>query len=565
MNRAWPKNMPDSLDYPDAGVDQVLAGAARSFAERVAVRDGDHTLTFADLYDHALRTAAGLRERGIGPGDVVALHMPNSLWYVVAYYGAICAGAVVAPVNPAQPPRALAEQLEDVAARAVITHPACAAALAELALSSVQFVVTVAGTASAPAPAALAVAPAGAVPLEELLAAEPLTGFTADPGQLAHLQLTGGTTGRSKAVRVLHRNAVATIVQASCLRAAALPERDKEGGVFLRPVPEAVNAYALPVGGGATIAVAPLFHGMGLITQSVSIILGQTTVMTAGFDPAAFLADVERHSVTSITGSPAMYHALLNSPALDRHDYSRVLMAVSGAAPIDTTALARLAEVFPNALVCEGYGLTEATMGVAGAPPNPSVATPVGSVGIAVFDTSVEIRGADATVLGSGETGEVWVRGPQVADGYEGQPALTAEQFVDGWLRTGDMGRLDEYGHLFVVGRAKDMIIYKGYNVYPQPLEEILCGHPAVAQAAVVGAPSESAGEIPVAFVVLRSPAAEAEGLADDLMSYVAEQVAPYQRVRSVHLVGSLPLTPTGKVLKSALRDRCAGTAPNGI
>ncbi|MEW5628442.1 class I adenylate-forming enzyme family protein [Streptomyces hydrogenans] len=557
MTRAWPKSMPPSLDYPDAGIDRLLAGAARSFSDRIAVRDGEETLTFAELYDHALRVAGGLRERGIVPGDVVATHMPNSLWYVVAYYGAICAGVTVAPVNPAQPARALTEQLQDVGAGAVVTHPACAAALAGVDVPGVRFVVCVSGTAAAPAPASPPPGHRETVPFAELLAAAPLTGYATDPEQVAHFQLTGGTTGRSKAVRVLHRNAVAAVLQAACLRSATLPEQDPEGGVFLRPVPDALNAYALPVGEGATIAVAPLFHGMGLITQSVNIVLGQTTVMVAGFQPDAFLADVERHGVTAITGSPAMYYALLASPALDKHDYSRVLMAVSGAAPIDTKALSRLAEVFPNALVCEGYGLTEASMGLAGAPPNPTVATPVGSVGIAVFDTRIEIRSPDThTVLGVGETGEVWASGPQVAAGYHGQPELTAEQFADGWLRTGDMGRLDEHGHLFLVGRAKDMIIYKGYNVYPQPLEEILCSHPVVAQAAVVGAPSANAGEIPAAFVVLRPGVEEADELADELMEYVAERVAPYQKVRDLRVVDFLPLTPTGKILKSALRDQ---------
>ncbi|MEV0575016.1 class I adenylate-forming enzyme family protein [Streptomyces sp. NPDC050392] len=557
MSRAWLKSMPPSLAYPNAGIDRLLAGSARSFSDRIAVRDGEETLTFAELYDHALRVANGLRERGIAPGDVVAMHMPNSLWYVVVYYGAICAGATVAPVNPAQPTRALTEQLQDVGARAVVTHPACAAALADADAPGVRLTVHVPGTAAAPAPASPSAAHQGAVALAQLLAAAPLAEVVTDPEEVAHFQLTGGTTGRSKAVRVLHRNAVAAVLQAACLRSATLPERDEQGGVFLRPVPDALNAYALPVGEGATIAVAPLFHGMGLITQSVNIVLGQTTVMVAGFHPDTFLADVERHGVTAITGSPAMYYALLASPALEKYDYSRVLMAVSGAAPIDTKALGRLAAVFPNALVCEGYGLTEASMGLAGAPPNPTVATPVGSVGIAVFDTRLEIRSPDTnSVLAVGETGEVWASGPQVADGYHGQPELTAEQFADGWLRTGDMGRLDEHGHLFLVGRAKDMIIYKGYNVYPQPLEEILCSHPAVAQAAVVGAPSASAGEIPAAFVVLRPGVEPGGDVCDELMGYVAERVAPYQKVRDLRVVGSLPLTPTGKILKTALRDQ---------
>lgn len=553
MSSAWHTNMPHSLDYPQAGLDEVLAGAARAFPDRIAVQHGTEALTFAELYDRALRVARGLRERGVAPGDVVAMHMPNTLWYVVAYYGAICAGAAIASTNPAQPPRSLASQLADCRASVVVTHPSCADVLAQTDTPGVRLTLCVPG--ETPAPKHM-------VPFADLLAAEPLTGYRVDPELVAHLQLTGGTTGRSKAVRVLHRNLVVSILQIACFRASTIPTRDSAGGVVIQPVPEAVNAHSLPVGEGASIAVAPLFHGMGLITQSVNLLLGQTTIMSPGFDPDRFLADIERHQVSAITGSPAMYYALLRSPALAKHDYSRVRMVISSAAPIDTTALRKLAEVFPNAVVCEGYGLTEATSGLSGAPLNPTVPTPVGSVGVRLFDTELEIRAEDGiTVLGTGEVGELWARGPQITDGYEGAPELTAQQFVDGWLRTGDMARMNEHGHLFLAGRAKDMIIYKGYNVYPQPLEEILCTHPAVAQAAVVGALSESAGEIPVAFVVLRPGAEAADGLAEEVMAHLAAQVAPYQKVRAVHVVDALPLTPTGKILKNNLRDRLANTA----
>ncbi|MFC9386976.1 class I adenylate-forming enzyme family protein [Streptomyces venezuelae] len=553
MSSAWHTNMPRSLDYPRAGLDEVLAGAARAFPDRIAVQHGEETLTFAELHDRALRVAQGLRERGVTPGDVVAMHMPNTLWYVVAYYGAICAGAAVASANPAQPSRSLALQLEDCRASVVVTHPSCADVLAQADTPAVRLILCVPGE-TPPHP--------GTVPFADLLAAEPLTGYRVDPELVAHLQLTGGTTGRSKAVRVLHRNLVASLLQIVCFRASTVPALDEKGGVVVRQVPEAVNQHSLPLGEGASIAVAPLFHGMGLITQSVNLLLGQTTIMAPGFDPDRFLADVERHRVSAITGSPAMYYALLRSAALDKHDYSRVRMVISSAAPIDTTTLRKLAEVFPNALVCEGYGLTEATSGLAGAPLDPTVPTPVGSVGVHLFDTELEIRAEDGTtVLDAGEVGELWARGPQITDGYEGSPELTAQQFVGGWLRTGDMARLDGHGHLFLAGRAKDMIIYKGYNVYPQPLEEILCTHPAVAQAAVVAGRSESAGEIPVAFVVLRPGVEPADGLADEVMAHLAEQVAPYQKVRAVHVVDALPLTPTGKILKTDLRDRLAKAA----
>ncbi|MGW6460675.1 class I adenylate-forming enzyme family protein [Streptomyces sp. NPDC055078] len=180
-----------------------------------------------------------------------------------------------------------------------------------------------------------------------------------------------------------------------------------------------------------------------------------------------------------------------------------------------------------------------------------------------VFDTEVQIRAADGeTVLPAGEKGEIWARGPQIADGYHDDPVRTAEQFRDGWLRTGDLAWRDEDGWVFLAGREKDMLIYKGYNVYPHLLEEILGTHPAVAQSSVVGAAKEGVGEIPVAFVITRPGADKAPGLADALMAYVAERVAPYHRVRELHLVDALPVSPTGKVLKRELRARLDRPSP---
>ncbi|MFF8955396.1 class I adenylate-forming enzyme family protein [Streptomyces sp. NPDC014894] len=511
MPHAWPKNMPPSLDLPRVGADALLAGAARAYPDRVALLDGEESLTFAELRAAALRVAGGLRARGLEPGDAVALHMPNTYWYVVAYYGALCAGLAVAPINPAQPAGALRAQLADCGAKAVFTHPANAAVLSEAAPETNRLLVHVPGTAAGPAPAD-AVLPAGSVPLGELLAADPLEGYAVDPDLVAHLQLTGGTTGRSKAVRVLHRNLVANVLQTSCWRAASLPGLDEHGGVRVTRVDDPAPGTIVP-GEGCNIAIAPFFHGLGLVGHNANTLLGVTAVITGGrFDADQFIRDIERYGVTHMSGSPAMYYGMLRSPELGKRDLSSVRMITSGTAPIDTTALRRLREILPGAGVTEGYGLSEATMALTMSPPGAEIETPIGSVGVPIAGTEVEIRAEDGvTVRRRGETGEIWARGPQITDGYQDDPELTRVQFAGGWLRTGDMGYLDEDGFLFLVGRAKDMLIYKGYNVYPQPLEELLCSHPAIAQASVVGRPHPEFGEIPVGFVVLR-PSFEAGG-----------------------------------------------------
>ncbi|MFH8616410.1 class I adenylate-forming enzyme family protein [Streptomyces sp. NPDC017979] len=557
MKHYLPAGMPARLDYPDRTVGDVLAGAARRFADRVALHDGDLALTFAEVHDHALRIAQGLRERGVRPGETVALHQPNSAWFTVTYYGVLLAGAVVTPVNPTLPPAALAEQLTEAGAVAAFTHPTTRAALQRARVPGLRLVVEVPDTRSAqPAQAR------GAVRLEDLLTAEPAPATAVSGDDLAHLSFTGGTTGRSKAVRVLHRNVVANTLQMACWRAGALPRTDGSGGLVLEPVPAARTPHTFPAEGSTSLSLAPMFHAMGLVSQNLSVLLGTTVVVFGRFDAEGYVRAVERHRVTSVPGSPSLFHALLALPDIDRADLSSVRVVNSGAAPIDPHTLARLHDLFPRACVIEGYGLTEATMALTTHPMERGGTIPRGSVGAPVFDTEIEIRALDGgAALPVGETGEVWARGPQIADGYQGHPELTAEQFRDGWLRTGDLGRLDEDGWLFLVGRAKDMLIYKGYNVYPTPLEDLLHRHPAVAQASVVGVPHPEAGEIPVAYVVPRAGHEAGPDLAARLMAHVAERVAPYQRVREVHFLESLPVSAAGKVLKTELRGRHRGDA----
>ncbi|WP_042402505.1 class I adenylate-forming enzyme family protein [Streptacidiphilus carbonis] len=571
-----PPGMPQSLDYPHCTVGDILAGTAPRHPDRVALRDGEESLTFAELYDQALRLAQGLRQHGVRPGDVVALHQPNSLRFTLTYFGVLLAGAVVSPFSPLLPAALLAEQLTEVSAVAVITHPAVAPVLAEArALASSAsasqpepqpkpkpwFVVEVPATHAAPGPTPgrPAGTASGNLPLAELLAADPAPATRVHPDDLAHLSFTGGTTGRSKAVRILHRHAVANALQMGCWRGASLPRLDDNGAMHLEQVPAAVGAGTVPIGESVLLSVAPMFHAMGLITQLLCTANATTVVVSGRFDPDRYLAEATRWQVTHLAGSPALFHALLAVPGLHKADLSSVRQVSSGAAPLDSETMARLRELLPQAEISEGYGLTEATMGLTGHPPEQPVAAPIGSVGVPVFDTVIEIRDpVTREPLPVGEVGEVWAHGPQIADGYHNHPELTAEQFEDGWLRTGDLGRSDQDGWLYLVGRAKDMLIHKGYNVYPAPLEDLLHQHPAVAVAAVVGAPDPLAGEIPVAHVVLRAGYDPSPELAEQLMAHVAAGVTPYQRVREVHFSAALPLSAAGKILKTELRRATA-------
>jgi long-chain acyl-CoA synthetase len=529
MTGYWPAGLPRTLHYPDIDVGTLLAGAARRYGEREAVRDGAEAVSFAGLYARAGAFAAGLRARGVGPGDTVALHMPNGIWFPVAYFGTLLAGATACLANPLQPAQALRAQLADAGATAAVTHPAHAAVLAATHLP-LKLVAVVPPTACAPAP----VEPVSFGIDARLLLAGGAGGLApVAPDSLAHLAYTGGTTGSPKAVRVSHRNVVANVLQIAAWRSGSTPEPDGHGSVVLRPLPAAAD-YPLGLGRDVAVLVPPLYHAHALIHLGFMLVCGMSVVVLGRFDAGRLLDTVQRHRAAYLTGSPAVWHAILAAASPGR-DLSSVTCVVSGAAPVAAPALRGLAETFPNAVILEGYGLTEATCATHSNPAARSARRTPGSVGLALFDTAVQIRDADGRALGPAETGEIWLRGPQVTGGYHDSPQETDEQFAGGWLRTGDLGHVDADGFLFVTGRAKDMLIYKGYNIYPRELEELLQAHPGVLEAAVV-----------------ERQAATAEAL----LHYVAERVAPYKRLRQIHLVDRLPTSPLGKVLKTELRRR---------
>jgi long-chain acyl-CoA synthetase len=362
---------------------------------------------------------------------------------------------------------------------------------------------------------------------------------------LAHLAYTGGTTGESKGVRLPHRNVVINSLQYACWGSGAVPALDGEGGLVLDQIGSEAE-WPTRLGTATAINLTPWFHAMGTIAGLNAIVLAGTTLhLHDRLDPAAYLADAERLRVTSMGGAPALFAALLACPDIHTRDLSSVRSISSGAAPMPLAMIERLRALAPDATVSEGYGLTEVTMGATAGPTHRSGVRKVGTVGVPVFDTEVRIDG----VSGPGERGEVCVRGPQVMAGYHNRPDATAEVLVDGWLHTGDIGVLDEDGYLSIVDRKKDMLLYKGYNVFPRELEELLITMPGVAAAAVVGRPDTEVGELPVAFVV-----PDGAFDRDAVLTAVNEQVVHYKRLRDLRVVDTIPVSAAGKVLKRELR-----------
>jgi acyl-CoA synthetase (AMP-forming)/AMP-acid ligase II len=298
------------------------------------------------------------------------------------------------------------------------------------------------------------------------------------------------------------------------------------------------------------LAVLPFFHIYGLsIILNTGLRQGATVVTLPRFDLEGWLEGIERHRVTWLHVAPPMVVALVARQGASGHHLSSVRHAVSGAAPLDGE-VARRAEAIIGCRIGQGYGMTEASPGTHFVPADQVDAVPAGSVGYLVPNTEARIVALDSAEETT-NVGELWVRGPQVMAGYLDDPAATAAALdSDGWLRTGDVVRI-EHGVFFVVDRVKELIKYKGFQVPPAELEALLLSHEAVADAAVVGVPDLGAGEIPKAFIVARSPLDT-----ETLMAWVAERVAPYKRIRAVELVDELPKSPSGKILRRFLADR---------
>jgi acyl-CoA synthetase (AMP-forming)/AMP-acid ligase II len=496
----------------------VLAGAAER-GSRAAVVDGPtgRALTYGQLAAGVGRMAAGLAARGFGKGDVFAVYSPNLPEYAVAFYGVSAAGGATTTVNPLDTADELATQLGDAGARFLLTVPPLLGRAIEAATGSGVEEVFVFGEAK------------GATPFASLLAATgpaPPTAGIDPASDLVALPYSSGTTGLAKGVMLTHRNLIATLAQWN----AVLPTGPQD----------------------RLIAVLPFFHtyGMGLL-MGWALWCGATLVSMPRFDLEEFLSTLQDQRITRALLVPPILHALATHPLVARYDLSALKLIGSGTAPLDP-GLARACAERIGCPIVQGYGLTETTTAVcstAGAPLGPRH----GSVGVLLPGTQARVVDPDSGQdIGTSAPGELWVRGPQVMRGYlNAGPATAAMLGPDGWLRTGDLCRVDPDGYLFVIDRVKELIKYKGHQVAPAELEAVLLAHPQVADAAVVRSPDPEAGEVPKAFVVANGPVD-----AEALMAWTAERVAPYKRIRRVEFVDKIPKGPYGKVLRHILLQR---------
>jgi long-chain acyl-CoA synthetase len=510
---------PSLQPYPEVPLPQILRQAAERYPHKVAVIHEGRAVTFAELDEQADRCAAALAALGLGKGQTIALFLPNGIPFIVAYYGALRAGAIVSPLNPTYKAREVAYQVADARAVIIVVHPDLYPVVAE-ARGHLSLLREVIVTGEKP--------PEGACSLADLLESRPPRPPAVDwdaHEDVAVLPYTSGTVGLPKGVMLTHYNLTSNIRQF-----LAVSEAD-EGDVFLNHL--------------------PFYHIYGMnLMMSAALAAGATQVIMTRFDVETFFALVERHRPTRFFTVPPVLLALTNHPDLARHDLSSLEYVNSGAAPLPPEVAARFQEG-TGVLVTQGYGLTE-TSPVTHS--NPLDRVKVASIGIPVPDTEQRIVDVETGTrdLPPGEVGELVVRGPQVMKGYWKRPGETAQVLRDGWFHTGDIARLDEEGYCYIVDRKKEMIKYKGYGVGPAELEALLHEHPAVADAAVIGVPDPMVGEIPEAFVVLRTGV---QTTAEELMHFVEERIAPYKKVRVIQFVESIPRSASGKILRRVLKE----------
>jgi long-chain acyl-CoA synthetase len=542
----WPKDVPRHIEYPPISLSQLLTSTAEKTPHQTAMIYFNRKITYAQLDQASDRFAAALAAQGVKKGDKVALFLPNIPQFVIAYYGTLKLGAVETAISPLYKEREVEHQLADSEAETIVIldvlHP-----ILEKVLEKTKVKTIVVTNLKDYMPSATAVLGSllGKVPshkvqpkpgihfFKEMLSQheEKPPKVAIDPKEdLAALQYTGGTTGIAKGAMLTHMNLLSNAIMcAEWLKGKQLEE------TFL--------------------TVLPLFHIYGMTTgMNAPIYLAGRMVLLPRFDPMATLRAIHDYRVTVFCGAPTMYALLLAHPKVKSFNLSSVRFCISGSAPLPVEIQKKWMDVTKGVLV-EGYGLTESSPVTHCNPLDPTLKTvKIGSIGLPWPDTDAKIIDLETgqNELGTGQDGELVVAGPQVMKGYWKMEDESRDVLRDGWLYTGDIGKMDEDGYFYITDRKKDLIKYKGYSVYPREIEDVIFEHPAVKLCAVIGKLDPVTGEIPKAFIVLKEGKT---ATADEIKEFVNPKLAPYKAVREVEFRTELPMTMVGKVLKRVLQE----------
>jgi long-chain acyl-CoA synthetase len=545
--KQYPPGVPADID-PDsyASLRDIFEEACVTHRHAPAFSNMGATLSYAQLDELSRAFAAWLQQKsGLGAGDRVALMMPNILQYPIALFGVLRAGMVVVNTNPLYTARELEHQLKDSGAKAIVIVENFAHVLQQVLPHTdlkkvlvtrigdllgmprgfivnfvLKFVRKQIPAWSMPGTITFKSALGGGLGLK-------LAPVALGPQDIAFLQYTGGTTGVAKAAILTHRNMVANVLQASA---------------WVNPSLKANEAVTV-------ITALPLYHIFALTTNCLAFLsLGARNVLiTNPRDFKAFVAELRKYKFNFISGVNTLFNALLHTPGFETVDFSALRVTFAGGMALQAVVAARWKEV-TGCIVTQGWGLTE-TSPIATA--NPIGVDFNGSIGLPVPSTDVSIRDDAGKELPVNSAGEICVFGPQVMSGYWNRPDETDKVMFGDWLRTGDIGRMDAAGFVFIEDRKKDMILVSGFNVYPNEIEDVVAAHPGVLEVAAVAQADENSGEVVALFVVKKDPALTAEAL----IAYSRTELTGYKVPKHVYFRTELPKSNVGKILRRALRD----------
>ncbi len=523
-----------------SNVFDVLEQACQRYGDRPAFSCGSDTLNFNELRDRADLFARYLRhDAGLQPGDRLAIQLPNLLQYVIAIFGALKAGLVIVNTNPQYTPPEARHQFADSGAKAVVVLDKLVPLVRKVegATDIGRLIITGADDLRNPvydtdekqAVCFMQALRRGA----ELPEVQPERGLD----DLALLQYTGGTTGVSKGAMLTHRNILCNVLQAVSI----IREGDVEYGNEVRVSP------------------LPLYHIFAFTANCIaSVYTGFHSILISNpRDLDSLIADIKRQPITLLTGINSLFVSLMNHPEFDSIDFSKLKWVNSGGAPLNTE-IAKRWQARTGAVIREGYGLTETSPVVVAS----TAFTPYkeGFIGRAVVDTELKIVDDQGNETPRGEPGELLIRGPQVMQGYWQRPGETAEVITDeGWLKTGDIGIIDDEGFLKLVDRKKDMILVSGFNVYPNDVEDAVMRHPGIRECVAVGIPDERKGEAIKLFVSLNDQSLDEQGI----IAHCREHLTGYKVPSYVEIRDDLPKSTVGKLLRRVLRDEARAQFEN--
>ncbi|GCE19324.1 long-chain-fatty-acid--CoA ligase [Dictyobacter kobayashii] len=557
--RHYDHGVPTHLDIPERPLTSLLDNAAKRYPNQAAFVYYGNKITYAQFSNQANRFAIELQRLGVQKGDRVAIALPNIPQFPIAFYGALRAGAVAVPTNPLYTEREMQHQLADSGAKVLIVLDMYYPIIRNIRNQTALEHVIVTSPADFLPPLLQKLYPLSqknnklpqpALTRKEvesdpiLHTMQPMLQSHAKGGielfnlpvhvqsdDLAVLQYTGGTTGLSKGAMLTHRNLLANAMQTRYW------------------VPKAKDAAE------TSLCVAPFFHAYGLsVGMNLSILAAATMILLPQFKAKDVLDAIHHYHPTMFPGIPTMYVAIMKEAGKHTEYLESIKYCISGASPLPAKIQTDFETITGGKLV-EGYGLSEAAP-VTHCNPlsdksrNGSIGLPLPSVEATILDRTT------SEPLPVGEVGELVVKGPNVMKGYWKREEETQALFVNGWMRTGDIGKMDEDGYFYVVERAKDMIIASGFNVYPREVEEVLYHHPAIAEVAVAGVPDAYRGETVAAFIVLKPEFKPSEQLEQDIVAFCKQKLTAYKVPKRIEFRDNLPKSLVGKVLRRELRKQ---------